>query len=243
MAEQLEAPVEILEGTYSNSTWQNGTLGAAQDVAHAAPGSLDRLGMQLTLLGYPTEKTVSGDRIPKAALQYIENHDHERFICNFGLSRQNEGVFQEGDRGRWYKLQPYLIGLLTAAGIPMLWQGQELCESYWIPNDGLARVMLLRPVRWDYFYDEVGRKIVALVRALTNLRQQRAELRSGTPFFYNHVDRYQSRGVLLFSRSQGTSFTLVALNFDESEQRVPFWFPQAGTYTEQLHGQDNLPGV
>ena len=47
MAEQLEAPVEILEGTYSNSTWQNGTLGAARAVAHAAPGSLDRLGMQL----------------------------------------------------------------------------------------------------------------------------------------------------------------------------------------------------
>lgn len=243
LAEQLEAPRAILEQTYSNSTWQNETLDAARSVARAAPNSLERLGMQLGLAGYVRETTANGDRIPKTALQYIENHDHERFICNFGLLRQNEGLFQEGDRDRWYKLQPYLIGLLTSTGIPLLWQGQELCENYWIPNDGLARVMLVRPVRWDYFYDGVGRAVIGLVRKLLRLRRQRAEFRGGEHFFYNHHDRYQSRGVLLFSRWQGGAFSLVALNFSDADQTVPFWFPIAGDYQELLHGQDTLTGV
>ena len=40
-------------------------------------------------------------------------------------------------------------------------------------------------------------------------------------------------------------FTLVALNFTGGEQTVPFWFPVAGDYREQLHdrAEDALPGV
>ncbi|MGE3267633.1 MAG: alpha-amylase family glycosyl hydrolase [Chloroflexota bacterium] len=243
LAEQLEAPQEILEVTYSNSTWQNGTLDAARRVARAEPGSLESLGRQFGLVGYPTEKNTNGDRIPKLPVQYIENHDQERFICNFGLIGQSEGVFQEGDRSRWYNLQPYLIGLLTSRGIPLLWQGQELCENYWLPNNGMARVMLLRPVRWDYFYDEVGSATVRLVRNLLALRRRRNEFRAGEHFFYNHHARYQSKGLLLFSRKQGDSFSLVALNFSDSEQWAPFWFPMSGDYREQLHGVANLTGV
>jgi 1,4-alpha-glucan branching enzyme len=37
-AEQLEGPVEIVEKTYSNFTWQNETLGAAQAVAKGREG-------------------------------------------------------------------------------------------------------------------------------------------------------------------------------------------------------------
>ena len=39
------------------------------------------------LFGYPEEENSNQDAIPKAALQYIENHDHERFLCNFGLEQ------------------------------------------------------------------------------------------------------------------------------------------------------------
>ena len=28
-------------------------------------------------------------------------------------------------------------------------------ENYYLPEQGLGRVLLFRPVRWDYFYDEV----------------------------------------------------------------------------------------
>ena len=242
-AEQLEGPQEVLEKTYSNCTWQNGTLGAAQGVAQGNRDALTGLGMQLGLSGYPAEITSDEDRIGKTALQYIENHDHERFLCHFRTLSSDNVLFQEGDRGLWYKVQPYLIGLLTAQGIPMLWQGQEFGENYWLPSTGFGRVMLLRPVRWDYFYDPVGKSVIALVRRLIKLRGHGSQFRSGDHYFYNHYDRYQSKGVLLFSRQDDSAFSLVALNFGDWEQTVPFWFPISGDYREELHGLDNLHGV
>ncbi|HEX9047214.1 MAG TPA: alpha-amylase family glycosyl hydrolase, partial [Verrucomicrobiae bacterium] len=247
-AEQLEDPAGVLQQSYSNCTWQNGTLGAAQAVARGDFGAIYRLGLGLGLEGYPETATTGNDTFPRTALQYIENHDHERFVCNFGMERQSEGLLQNGNRDLWFKVQPYLIGLLTAKGIPMLWQGQEFTENYWVPPEGFGRVLLFRPVRWDYFYDTVGTATERLVRKLLRLRRQRDEFRRGQHFFYNDWDRYQSRGLLLFSRASGNQFSVVALNFSDSDQTVPFYFPLAGTYAEQLHGNaadllQNVPAL
>jgi 1,4-alpha-glucan branching enzyme len=245
-AEQLEAPAGVLQESLSNCTWQNETRNAAVDVAHASPGALTQLGFRLGLEGLPAIRDHgNGAVIHKSALQYIENHDHERFVNHFAQSGVHADLFREGDRSQWFRVQPYLIALLCAQGIPLLWQGQELAENYWVPEGGIARVMLFRPVRWDYFYDEAGRATVSLVRRLTALRRARQELRRGNYYFYNDDARYQYRGLLLFSREDAGRFTLVALNFSAGEQTVPFWFPIAGNYTEQLHGRapDALPGV
>jgi 1,4-alpha-glucan branching enzyme len=245
-AEQLEAPAGVLQESLSNCTWQNETRDAAVAVAHASPGALTQFGFRLGLEGLPAIKDHgNGAVIRKSALQYIENHDHERFVNHFAQSGVHDDLFREGDRSQWFRVQPYLIALLCAQGIPLLWQGQELGENYWVPEGGIARVMLFRPVRWDYFYDEAGRATVSLVRRLTALRRERQELRRGTYYFYNDDARYQYRGLLLFSREDAGRFTLVALNFSGSEQTVPFWFPIAGNYAEQLHGRvpDALPGV
>jgi 1,4-alpha-glucan branching enzyme len=238
-AEQLEGPVEILQKTYSNCTWQDETLGAAQGVARQDRGQLVDLGLRLGLCGYPDQVTNEGDTVQKTALQYIENHDHSRFVCNFGtITRDNEQLLQEGNRDLWYKVQPYLVGLFTARGIPLLWQGQEFGENYYLPTQGWGRVMLFRPVRWDYFYDAVGKSTIRLVRKLLSLRRQRRQFRHGEHYFYNHYDRYLSKNVLLFSRTAGDNFSLVALNFGDEEQWVPFPFPQDGDYQEELHGAD-----
>lgn len=239
MAEQLEAPEDVLRSTYSNCTWQNGTHGAARAVAHGDHGRLADLGLQLGLFGYPDRETVNGDDIPKTALQYVENHDHERFLCNFGTSNPDEAgnpLFAEGDRTLWYMLQPYLIGLLMSKGIPMLWQGEEFAENYFLPDFGMGCVSLLRPMRWDFFYDESGRPIVSLIRRLLRIRRERDHIRQGTYFFFNDWDRYQQFGVLLFARYAGAQYTLVAVNFSDTDRTIPFWFPMAGDYVEELHG-------
>ncbi|MET3299036.1 alpha-amylase family glycosyl hydrolase [Bradyrhizobium diazoefficiens] len=239
MAEQLEAPEDVLRSTYSNSTWQNGTFGAARAVAQGDRGRLADLGLKLGLFGYPDRETVNGDDIPKTALQYIENHDHERFLCNFGTANPDEAgnpLFAEGDRGRWYLLQPYLICLLMSKGIPLLWQGEEFAENFFLPDFGMGRVSLLRPMRWDFFYDESGRPIVSLVRRLLRIRRQRDHIRQGTYFFFNDWDRYQQFGILLFARYDGARYTLVAVNVGDTDRSVPFWFPMAGDYVEELHG-------
>ncbi|BAZ49218.1 hypothetical protein NIES4103_18290 [Nostoc sp. NIES-4103] len=242
-AEQLEGPQEILATTYTNSTWQNETFGAAKSVAYGNRGDLANFGFKLGLDGYPTEVTNNGNKIAKTALQYIENHDHSRFVCNFGTNPRDNELLQEGNRDLWYKVQPYLIGILTAKGIPLLWQGQEFGENYYLPDQGFGRVMLLRPVRWDYFYDPIGQKVIALVRKLIQLRRQQSQFTEGEHFFYNNYDRYHSKNVLLFSRKHGNKFSLVALNFGDSDQSVPFWFPIAGDYQEELHNENNLIGV
>jgi len=244
-AEQLEDPQGILNQSYSNATWQNSLLGASQAVAHGSLGSLSDMGTQLGLIGYPEQLAQNGDTLHKSVFQYIENHDHERFVCNFGLDNSGEVLLQDGDRSLWYKVQPYFIGMLTGKGVPMLWQGQEFGENYWVPPGGIGRVLLFRPVRWDYFYDEVGKQVISLVRRLIRLRKQFTEFQKGSHYFYNQWDQYQSHGLLLFSRSSGNRFSLIALNFTDSDQTVPFWFPLDGNYQELLDGQagDSLTGV
>jgi 1,4-alpha-glucan branching enzyme len=133
-------------------------------------------------------------------------------------------------------LQPYLICLLLSKGVPMIWQGEEFAENYFLPDFGTGRVSLLRPLRWDFFYDESGQSIVRLVRGLLRIRRQRHHVRRGTYFFFNDWDRYQKVGILLFARFDGGKYTLVAANFGDTDQSVPFWFPIPGDYVEELHG-------
>lgn len=238
-AEDLDDPRGILFQSYSTCTWQNETIDAAKAVAHDDPGGLYRLGASLALFGYPTEVTTNGETLPKAGLQYIENHDQSRFVANFGVIQPDDAgneVFREGDRSLWYKVQPYLIGMLTAKGIPLLWEGQEIGESYTIPLCGAGRVGMLRPVRWDEFYDAIGSSIITLVRRLLASRRTRPEMRRGEYYFYNDHEKYQSKKVLVFHRCLADSVTVVALNFSDTTQYVPFTFPRSGDYQEQLHG-------
>ena len=246
-AEQLEGPEEVLHATYSNCTWQNRTFDAAKTVASGDRGRIFDLGMSLGLFGYTEQENSNGDLIPKTALQYIENHDHERFLCNFGVSNPDEAgnpLFLEGDRNLWYMLQPYLIAILMSKGLPMLWQGEEFGENYFLPDFGAGRVALLRALRWDYFYDTPGQRLVQLIRKLLRIRRSRAQIRRGAYFFFNDWQRYQSRGVLLFARYDGPAYTLVAVNVSETDQMVPFWFPIGGIYLEELYGGAlNLSGI
>lgn len=242
-AEQLEAPKHILEESYSNCTWQNYTLDSAKAVAGGDKNALSGLGFCSGLVGFPESREVNDDLVEKTALQYIENHDHSRFICNFKTIFRGNELLGEGDRDIWYKVQPYLIFIFTSRGIPMLWQGQEFGENYFIPDQGFGRVLMFRPVRWDYFYDHVGQKVIRLVRRLVALRKHLIQLRKGDHYFFNDFNSYQSQNVLLFSRSYNEKYTLVALNFGMGDQEVSFAFPNNGDYTEELHGNDNLTGI
>lgn len=104
-AEQLEAPKEILQQTHSNCTWQNETLNAAQRVAHGDRSGLINLGLNLGLFSFPSEVTSNNEGIRKTALQFIENHDHSRFVCNFGIdTRGNELIAEVLDRAVYSKV-------------------------------------------------------------------------------------------------------------------------------------------
>jgi 1,4-alpha-glucan branching enzyme len=251
-AEQLENPAGILHQSYSNCTWQNHTLYISKRVTEGKYNFLDNLALSYSLYGYPNQVSQNGDTQTKTALQYIETHDHSRFLCNWGCKpSRNEQLLREGHRENWYKVQPYLIGMLTAKGIPLIWQGQEFAENYHIPPEGAIRVMLFRPVRWDYFYDEIGQKMIFLVRKLIQLRRQQPQfcsLNDDSFYFHNHYERYQSRGVLMVYRKLQEQVSLIALNFSDEDQTIQFRFPDesdfqlpstySGNFTEELHGED-----
>jgi hypothetical protein len=248
IGEYLPNPPDVLNGSYTTGTWQDGTLSAAASCASGTSGAIVQLGLQLGLNGYPSSVTANGDTLPKTGLQYIENHDHQRFICNFGTvpidNDPNNVLLQQGDRdGKWPNVQPYLIALLTCKGTPLLAEGQEFCENYWIPNAGYGRVMLYRPVRWNYFYDTDGQPIIRLVRKLTKIRRGGAQFTEGEHFFYNDDANFNSKGLLAFSRQSGTSFSLVVVNFTGQQQTASFAFPIGGDYVEQIEGAANLPRV
>lgn len=243
-AEQLEAVRDVLEQTYSTTTWQNVTIEAARRTARGVPGAVAELGHALGAAGLPSERTVNGDRLFKSPLQYIENHDHDRFICMFGTENPDEQgnpLFERGRRENAYRVQPYLIGMLMAKGIPLLWQGQELGEAHKLPASGASRISFLRLMNWEHFYDSHGRMLLSLVRRLIRVRRSLPHVMTGEHWFF-HEDRYCQQGLLLFARyvARTPAYTLVALNFTGAEQTFPFWFPVGGVYREELHG-DSAP--
>ncbi len=239
-AEQLEDPKGVVGTTYTNATWQNATLSAAAGVASGDRGRLHDLGLLLGLEGFPGLVTHNQDLVEKSAFQYLENHDHSRFLARFGIVEGDNDLFDKADRSRWYKAQPYLIALFTSRGIPLLWQGQELGADNVVPDRGFARIGLLRPMPWELFYDDEGRRLLQLVRRLTRLRRTHRQFQDGGFFFYNDWPAYQSKGVLLYSRSNAAHFSLIALNFTDEEQHVPFAFPRTAPCVEMLHQADSF---
>lgn len=256
-AEYLPNPPAVLTNTFTNCTWQNGTLSAA--IEAAGGGSLYDIGLQSGLSGYPTSQTLDGVTLSKSAMQYVETHDHQRFVCNYGLHFTDvlqTSILQEGNRtdgtdpannayaGHWFAVQPYLILILLGKGVPLLWQAQEIGENYYVPEDWRenARVRIFRPVRWELADDVAGTTLARLVRRLIQVRKKGAQFKTGDHSFVNDYGSYQSKGLLLFTRTLGTQTSLVALNFTGTAQSATYVFPVSGDYTEEIDGA-SLTGV
>ena len=183
---------------------------------------------------------MGGDHLIKSAFQYIENHDKPRFINNFGEYRNpNYHLFPVGKRENWWMVQPYLIALLLAPGVPMLWQGQELCENNSLPGNGEGRVGLLRPVHWEYFYDEPGSRLLSLVRKLLKIRSSCEEFRHGEYYFVNEAS-LRDASLLVYRRTLGSEESVVAINFGATDRTVSVQLPHPGTYKELLYGHDTV---
>jgi len=242
-AEYLDDPPKILRETYSNSTWQDRLLGKVRDMVYwKYVDDAFALLLDPSFRGYPATKDASaaGDTaFPVAPLQYIETHDHSRFISSFGLDSSDVGELRFGNRDAFFKTQAYAIAMMTAAGVPMLFQGQEFAENYVIPDAGNARVGIRRGIHWEYFYDENGQPLVRLYRRLGKLRQSVRALRSRDFLCYN-AQSPRADGVIIYRRTaaaengQPEQNAIVAVNFSDVDRTVSVPLPVPGTYTELL---------
>jgi len=244
-AEHLPDARGILAQTYSNTCWQNGLMDRA--VSAAWGGSLTELSYQLDphLIGYPTEyrNPATGETLPVAPFQYIESHDHSRFVSRIapGSGRVLDLLGEPfGDRDRSFRLQPYIIALYSGKGVPMLWHGQEFGENWSVPDWGIGRNLLGRPLHWEYFYDAQGKALVRLHRIMGGLRRQLRCLNARGFFYYFDDESHRRQGVIAFHRQAeaagGASQedVLVLLNFWDREAEVWAPFPRAGRWEEQI---------
>lgn len=109
----------------------------------------------------------------KVATMYLSNHDHSHVAWQAG-ARDNAGAL------KWYRTQPYAIALLTMPGTPMIQNGQEFAEDYWIMEDdqGSGRRVIPRPLHWDFAADNIGSKLTAIYHQLIEIRKAHPGLRS-----------------------------------------------------------------
>lgn len=242
-AEHLPDARGILRTTYSNTAWQNGLL----DEAAAQVGQPVRVSfahqLDPELIGYPSEyrNPSSGDSFPVAPFQYIESHDHSRFITRFGLMPGADLQGQPfGNRSLFYKTQPYVIALYTCKGIPMLWHGQEFAENWSIPGWGIGRNLFDRPLHWEYFYDPHGKALIRLYRIMGTLRRNHRALRSRGDFFYYDDPFHRRDGVIAYRRTAPGDEMVVLLNFSDRDAEAWIPWPSRGEWRESIDGLERI---
>lgn len=247
-AEHLPDARGILRTTYSNTAWQNGLLDEANRQADQPVRVSFAHQLDPELIGYPSHYTnpANGDKIPVAPFQYLESHDHSRFINQFGPQGPPDLLGQPyGNRDRFYKTQPYVIALYTAKGVPMLWHGQEFAENWSVPGQGLGRVLYSRPLHWEYFYDALGKSLIRLYRVMAELRTQHRALRSRGFFSYYDDPAHRQNGIIAFRREAGAEDGapaerfVVVLNFSDQDADAWIQWPKAGRWEEQIDMADN----
>lgn len=168
---------------------------------------------------------------------YVENHDH------------STATEQCGGRGSWWRTQPLAIALLTAAGAPLIHNGQEFGDQYWFPEEGDGRVMP-RPVGWYIADDDTGRRLRRLYKQLISIRLEHPGLRT-LNFYPDPYDERaanfdadgfgvsEDRGLAVFHRwgadAQGrTEKFIIVLNFSAYDQQLDVPFSDNGTWHELL---------
>ncbi len=243
-AEALSKARQVITETYTNCAWQDDLLYKAEDMISRqyASGDFAHL-LDTRFSNYPDTKAVvdsAGNAVemPIAPFQYVETHDHSQLIV-FAGTVNDGGPLPEGDRSRFYKLQPYAIALYTAQGLPMLWQGQEYADNYNLPATGLARVHLRRDTHWEYFYDNQGAALIRVYRRLGQLRRTVRALRSRESYYY-YLQSLQGTQVIAYHRhapaadGQPDEYAMVFLNFADTAGTIGVPFPRAGNWQEMI---------
>ncbi len=182
----------------------------------------------------------------KVAMLYLTNHDHAHVAWQAG-ARDNAGALE------WYRTQPFAIALLTAPGAPMIQNGQEFAEDYWLMEDdqGSGRRVKPRPLHWDYPGDKIGSQALALYRKLIGIRRAHAGLRSDN-IYPDHWESWQTqfnadgygveadKQVLIFHRWGNAEDGrlerfIIVLNFSAQAQTVDVPFSANGAWQDLLN--------
>ncbi len=157
-----------------------------------------------------------GFRDPTHVINYTVSHDEQRTIY--------ECVTYVGTDYGTAVAYEKMTGavLLTAAGVPMLYHGQEYGED-------LPKVVGRNPLDWTKLEREPWRGVFQYYRSLLDLRRSLPALRRGSI----SVDRiYSAKRTVVYRRCYDGECVVVVANFSRSVQTVDVPFPEDGTWYE-----------
>jgi 1,4-alpha-glucan branching enzyme len=187
----------------------------------------------------------------KVPTLYLSNHDHAHVAFRAGAATEQGAV------GTWWRTQPYLIALFTSTAVPLVPNGQEFGEEYFIPefDDDTGRRVRPRPLRWKLATDKIGVQLLALHRRLARIRLEHPALRSaemfpaawdGWRFDDVGVGVDVERQLAVYHRwaetADGVENVVVVLNFSGRDQVVEAPFPYGGRWEDLLAGFAGGPG-
>jgi hypothetical protein len=231
--------VTIVNETRATSYWDNSLYEKTFDGLWSnriGPGLLNAVNNQ-RFLG-------TAEKVPTI---YLSNHDHSHVTWQAG-ARDNQGCM------KWFKTQPYAILLYTSPATPLVQNGQELGETYWIMEDdaGSGRRVIPRPIHWKFADDPIGGSLLRLYRRLGEIRQKYAGLRS--PNFYPQPwEEWQTqfnpqgygidvgRQLAIYHRwgndeNGALQRFIIVLNFSDDAHEVMVPFSADGEWTDLLSG-------
>ena len=183
----------------------------------------------------------------KVPTVYLGNHDHAHVNWQAG-GRSNEGAL------RAHRTRPYVIAMMTSSGTPMIQNGQEFGEDYWMPeNDqGSGRRVQPRPLHWSYTGDRFGSALLDLYSRLCDIRKTFEVLRTGE-FYPAYWEQWQTqfnragfgvdtdRNLVIFKRyghlpdGRFHQF-IVVLNFAGYNQQITVNFSDNGPWHDLISG-------
>lgn len=224
----------------ATSYWNNEIYGRTFD--YLWQGSIDSriVGALNTHVGLDADKV---------ATTYLSNHDHSHVAWQAG-ARDNQGAME------WYRVQPYAIAQLTSPGCPLLPNGQEFAEDYWLMEDDQSsgRRVVPRRLRWNFQGDKIGAALGGLFSKLIAIRLGHPALRSDN-FYPDNWQQWQTqpdpqgygvdvaKGVVIYHRwgnaaaGAATDYFMIVVNFSQTNQTVDVPFPLSGDWQELLSGQ------
>jgi len=156
-------------------------------------------------------------------INYTESHDEERVIyeaqTNPGLN--HDAAIQKSKLGA--------IALFTAAGVPMLYHGQEFGMD-------TRRTIDPNKLRWNYLNNNSGRDLFNFYKKLIALRKSHKALE------FNNLEvmcKYYKEKVIAFKRWDFDGDVIVViLNFDNHQHFIRLPFPYNGKWYEAIYNYD-----
>lgn len=225
IVENLQDPASMVHNTEADASWHESFHHIMRAQLREGDFNGNRYGdmqevlkqMQFSHAGYSDNAQ---------AINYLENHDQERIAFEI---RTNPGL--NNDEAVRAKCKLGALVLYTAAGVPMIYAGQEFAMS-------TPKTIDANKLQWERLGDPVWEE-------LKNWFGNMAALRLQNPAFsQNHLEPLvvdDGRKIIVFKRwnDQGNQ-VVVGLNFAPAAQQVEIAFPRGGNWHEWIfnYGED-----